>query len=119
MNTYAEYRRHAPQPPVPGLVPAQTPEAAQQFSMHGDPSLGPQQPGATTATGRRIAWVRPTELHAYAEPMIGRGIDLHAELARRSRRTPNTVARSARRAAPLVAGPRPAAPSATREGMGL
>lgn len=116
MNTHAEYRRHLHQPTAE-TPPPPTSETAQHLAIHGDPSIT-REPGATTATGRHIAWVRPTELHTYADGLIGRGIDLHAELARRARRSPRALTRSVKRAAPNLAR-RPATPVAGQEGVQL
>lgn len=107
MNTHAEYRRHhyqRPQPPAPHA----TADDPHHLATHPDPSL----PTVATAApqpqpGRRVAWVRPTELGSFAAPAIGRGIDLHAELIRRARRMPPTATRSVRRLATRTA-PSPA-----------
>ncbi len=118
MNTHAEYRRHLHQPTTEA-PPSSTPETAHHLVIHGDPSITADQPGATTATGRRIAWVRPTELHAYADGLIGRGVDFHAELARRARRSPRALTRSVNRAAPNLGRHGPATPVAGQEGVQL
>jgi hypothetical protein len=118
VNTHAEYRRHLHQPTAEALPPP-TAEIAQHLAIHGDPSITSDQPGATTATGRRIAWVRPTELHSYADGLIGRGVDLHAELARRARRSPRALTRSVKRATPNLGRRGPATPVARQEGMQL
>ena len=116
MNTHAEYRRH-----VHESSPAPEPEAPRAdetsaLAHHADPSLAPT--GPTTPSGKRIAWVRPSELHSYAGAVIGRGIDLQAELARRAQRAPQAITRSARRAAPHITHRGPAT-SATQEGIQL
>jgi hypothetical protein len=112
VNTHAEYRRHGHQPPE---MSAPEPEAeASELARHRDPSL-------TAATGtpaiaqKHVAWVRPTELASYAGPMVGRGIDLHAELVRRARRAPITTARAVRHQAP----PSPSAAANRTEGLQL
>lgn len=93
MNTHAEYRRHIYLPPETTYSPEPTQEI--ELARHADPSLPrTEQPGATS---KRVAWVRPTELPNLAGPLVGRGIDLQAELIRRARRTPKTVTRAARR----------------------
>lgn len=115
MNTHAEYRRHMNQPPSTAPEPT-TAEEASHLARHGDPSVKAFQP--TTLTGRRIAWIRPTELHSHAGDVIGRGLDLQAELSRRAARAPRQVARSARRTAPDLARRGPAA-SASQEGLQL
>jgi len=58
-------------------------------------------------TAKGVAWIRPTELAAYAAPMVGRGIDLQAELIRRARRTPATATRAIQRGIPHPASPTP------------
>ena len=119
MNTHAEYGRHVHQQTAETSPPptAETAGAAQHLAIHGDPSIASDQPGATTATGRRIAWVRPTELHAYADGLIGRGLDLHAELARRTRSGPRALTRSVQRTAPDLGRRGPATPVAGQEGV--
>ena len=111
MNTHTEYRRHGYHPPD-GPAPVPDPEATvSPLARHRAPSLA-----GTTATtpphrSKRIAWVRPTELASFASPVIGRGIDLQAELVRRARRTPVTTTRSVRRTAyPPLHSPEPLAP---------
>ena len=87
MNTHTEYRRHSYRPPEQAPTAQDNEAAVNQLAHHRDPSLASNR--AAPATGRRgIAWVRPTELATYAAPLVGRGIDLQAELIRRARRTP-------------------------------
>jgi hypothetical protein len=115
VNTHAEYRRHTYRPPerpspAEGLEPI-----ANELARHRDPSLGPEQPASEQAQ-KRIAWVRPTELGSYLGPMIGRGIDLQAELVRRARRTPSTTTRTLRHPGPNRSA---AFSNASQEGPGL
>ena len=42
----------------------------------------------------------PTEMASYAGPLVGRGIDLHAELIRRALRAPTTASRAMRHPTP-------------------
>ncbi len=93
MNTHAEYRRHNYRPPEAPTADSASEEAMSQLAHHRDPSL---QSGTTAraAIKKGIAWVRPTELATYAAPLVGRGIDLQAELIRRARRTPVTTTRA-------------------------
>ncbi|GAB3862597.1 hypothetical protein GCM10028801_28380 [Nocardioides maradonensis] len=100
MNTHAEYRRRGYQ--APDLYTLQAEAEANELARHRDPSLsaGGSRP---VVAPKRVAWVRPTELASYAEPMVGRGIDLHAEFVRRARRAPITTTRAMRQ-------PRPATP---------
>ena len=112
MNTHAEYRRHSyrsPEQPASTVDPA-----ASELARHGDPSLQHEQP-ARERTQKRVAWVRPTELGSYVGTMVGRGIDLQAELVRRARRTPTTATRTLRHSAPN----RPTTSAASPEGLGL
>jgi len=67
------------------------------LAIHGDPSQRHATPGLAPS-GKRIAWVRPTELATYAVPLVGRGIDLQAELIRRARRGPAAAVRATRSA---------------------
>lgn len=111
MNTHAEYRRHSYRSPETSYSPEPTQEI-DQLARHADPSLPQtQQPSVTS---KRVAWVRPTELPNLAGPLIGRGIDLEAELIRRARRTPKTVIRAARRHIH-----HPQRPTTREEGIGL
>lgn len=116
MNTHAEYRRHIRQPETTSSPETLGSEDISHLARHGDPSL--TRPEPTTLTGRRIAWVRPTEVHAYAGTAIGRGIDLQAELTRRARRVPLNVTRAARRAVPDLKRHAPTS-SARQEGLQL
>lgn len=122
MNTHTEYRRHGYQPPEPPVP--QPPEAeASELARHRDPSLGAESLWPVIAR-KRVAWVRPTELASYAAPMVGRGIDFHAELVRRARRAPITTTRAIRRPAPTapttpVTPPPPSSTSDRTEGLQL
>jgi len=114
VNTHAEYRRHSYRPPERPTPAEGTEHLASELARHRDPSLRSEQPGREQ-TQKRIAWVRPTELGTYLSPMVGRGIDLQAELVRRARRTPTTTTRTLRHPAPE----RPATPTPRQEGLGL
>lgn len=113
MNTHAEYRRHSYRTSDP---PAARPEegGASELARHHDPSLATSQ-AVPSQSSKRIAWVRPTDLATYVGPMVGRGIDLQAELIRRARRTPVTTTRALRRVAP----PAPPSSAAPQEGLQL
>lgn len=116
MNTHAEYRRHSYRPPATSVPVPHTEAAASALARHRDPSFSADgKPPVSTA--KRIAWVRPTELASYVTPIVGRGVDLHAELIRRARRTPATTTRALQRGTPRSASPAPRA-SGT-EGMSL
>lgn len=86
----------------------------------------------TTTAGRvrGVVWVRPSELMSMAGARIaGRGIDFHAELARRARRpavqavamSRRAISELARRLPPVTAFGRAGHPAAgaTRSGIGL
>lgn len=106
------------------LAPEQNPhqpdpeEAVQALAVHRDPSV----PGAAPANDqnvpgpqRGIAWVRPSELPTMlGAKWAGRGLDLQADLVRRSRRVPITAARTGRRISrSAIARPEPAPPTVT------
>lgn len=112
MNTHAEYRRHSYRPVDPPAQNAEQP--LNELAHQRDPSLTTSSPAAG---GKGIAWVRPTELAAYAGPLVGRGIDLQAELVRRARRTPVTTTRALHPRGPEVAPP--SAPDTRTEGLQL
>ncbi len=115
MNSHAAYRRHAYRAAEP-TAPTHAPQSVtSELAYHRDPSLSPNRP--PTSTAKSLAWVRPTELAAYSTPLVGRGVDLQAELIRRSRRTPSTTARVLQRGIPHSPA---ATPSTTRtEGPSL
>jgi hypothetical protein len=99
VNTHAEYRRHGHRPlEHPTDDPAFEATASQLARQH-DPSLELRR-AASAPTTKGIAWVRPTELATYAAPIVGRGIDLQAELTRRARRAPATSTRALQRSLP-------------------
>lgn len=117
MNTHAEYRRHmhqpAPEPPNGEISQA----VENHLAVGRDPSLNSTSPAVTTATGKRIAWIRPTDLHTFASPIIGRGIDLHAELLQRVRQGPRRAGGAAQRLTPARRSP--ALNSTSQEGISL
>ncbi len=118
MNTHDEYRRHT-QPSASATPEMPSAEEMNHLARHGDPSLAARhQADLVTPSGKRIAWVRPTELHSYAGSAIGRGIDLQAELSRRAACAPRTAARSVSRLAPPLTRRGPAA-STIQEGLQL
>lgn len=115
MNTHAEYRRHSYRPSEQPTAPEDRASASHEPARHRDPSLQSTQP-SQAQTQKRVAWVRPTELGSYLGPMVGRGIDLEAELARRARRTPTTTTtRTLRHPGPG----RSTTPNVSQEGLGL
>jgi hypothetical protein len=114
VNTHAEYRRHSHRPPEQPAVPEGGASGSDELARHRDPSLQSTQP-SQAQTQKRVAWVRPTELGSHLGPMVGRGIDLQAELVRRARRTPTTTTRTVRHPGPE----RSTTPSVSQEGLGL
>ncbi|MBN9155699.1 hypothetical protein [Microbacterium sp.] len=120
-----------------GVRTATTPgEDVSELARHGDPSHAVKATGqkaaekSTVKAGRGVVWVRPSELMGQATArMAGRGIDFHAELARRTRQpatravamTRRAISERARRLPPITAfGRRGQSPSgATRSGIGL
>lgn len=114
MNTHAEYRRHSYRPPEPPVPKTET--VASALARHGDPSLSATEAHALAMAPKGVAWIRPTELASYVTPMVGRGIDLHAELIRRARRTPVTTRRALQRGAH---SPAPAPAANRTEGLSL
>lgn len=118
MNTHAEYRRHAHQTATEPTTTAAPEAIANHLAVGRDPSLASTPSHAlTTATGKHVAWVRPTELHTFASPLIGRGIDLHVELVRRARQGPRQAGRAAQRLSPAHRSP--ALDPASQEGISL
>jgi hypothetical protein len=115
VNTHSEYRRHAYQPPDPSTPQPDT--AASEFARQRDPSLVAASHKSAIAQ-KHVAWVRPTELASYVGPMVGRGIDLHAELVRRARRAPLTATRELRHRAPATP-PTPISATNRTEGLHL
>jgi hypothetical protein len=97
VNTHLAYRRHNHRPSEQPVATTGTAEELNQLALRGDPSLRRPLAAANPDRSKRIAWVRPTELPSFASPVVGRGIDLQAELIRRARRTPATTSRSGRR----------------------
>lgn len=115
MNTHDPYERRISQPTPyvePSSDPPQEPPA---LAVHRDPS---QPQLAPELSGRRIAWVRPSELPTVVmTPVVGRGINLQAELTRRARRSPITATRASRRISrSMIARPERATPT---EGLQL
>jgi len=122
---------HAPRRTDAGEVP--------ELARHGDTSQASRKaPEKTarqaaeeaTAQKRGVVWMRPSELMGHATARVaGRGIDFHAELARRARRpavqavaaSRRAISERARRLPPVTAfGRRGHSPAgATRSGIGL
>jgi hypothetical protein len=115
VNAHAEYRRHLPpsantKPSSPAID-----ALANHLAVRSDPTLV-ISPTTTAAapTGKRITWVRPTELASFATPAIGRGIDLHAHLVRRGRSAPIAATSAVRRSVPGLTSSGVASPTSSR-----
>jgi len=120
VNTDAHYQRPLPghEPEVPSTPPTEA--ELSSLARHGDPSLiRPAEPTPRSAGGRSIAWVRPSELATtVASPVLVRGAEAHATLARQVRRAPASAARTGRRVTrSAIARPPRATP--TQDGLGL
>ena len=97
------------------------------MAVHRDPSRRadfPQSaaPEAEAGGKRTLAWVRPSELPTtLGSPLLRRGVDLEAELARRARRTPAQAAWRVRRRITrnAIGRPDPAAPTMSDQGVRL
>jgi hypothetical protein len=101
-------------------------EAVAALAVHRDPSVPDaarsKDPGNDPKPQRGITWARPSELPTVlGAKWAGRGIDLQADLMRRSRRVPITAARAGRRISrSAIARPEPASPTvAASEELGL
>ena len=117
MNNNEFYQRHddrarpepsSPQPPAHADLDA--------LSVHRDPSVQEMNAGSgPQAVPPGVAWVRPSEMPTLVgSGWVRRGIDLQAELVRRSRRSPVTASRAVRRARrSAIARTEPGAPTAT------
>jgi hypothetical protein len=119
MNSHTEYRRHSVPTPVEATARPDSWPVNSELARHGDPSLTPGPPGSPGPSS--IGWVRPTQLAAYTAPLVGRGIDLQAELSRRTRRAPVIATRAILRSAqhPLPQARPPTRPIPSREGPTL
>ena len=123
MNNNEFYHRRDTRvvPEQPALQP-QSDDAVSTLAVHRDPSVPEVATEAEARTQRGIAWVRPSELPTLVGgKWANRGIDLQAELVRRSRRAPVTAAKAGRRISrTAIARPEPATPTvASAEELGL
>lgn len=87
MNSNETYARRLERR-VCDFDPPDGPEAAAW--AHGDPARNlPSPPAPPPASRRSVTWVRISEVPTVVgSPAVRRGIDLQAELARRTRRAP-------------------------------
>lgn len=118
MNTATPYDRDpGRQVPEPTARP-EAPTQASPFAVHGDPSrlLTALQPTRISKSG--VAWVRPSDLPTMAgSKIIGRGLDLKAELVRRANRPIRSTTPRERITRTAIAQPEP--PSITHRPGGI
>lgn len=91
--------RAARDPERPDIAETRTEGETSALARHGDPSQQKTAAGTEAAKKARpgVEWVRPTELMLSRSGRVaGQGIDLQAELARRSRRVPGQAYRATR-----------------------
>lgn len=88
------------------------------LAVHRDPSQGQAQSGPIQISKSGIAWVRPSDLPTMiGGRVIGRGLDLKAELVRRAKHPIRPHARRARTTRTAIAAPAP--PSITHRPGGI
>ena len=117
MNGESLYRRQEDAVPQRPLTEPVTDQVS-QLAVSGDPSK--PAPSKRALPIRSIAWVRPSDLPTVvAGPVIGRGIDLHAELLRRTRRAPLTASARRRITRTSIAQSQTASPTTYFEGISL
>lgn len=98
MNTHPEYRRYRPaRPTEPSARPNGPATDWAPPPLDSDQSIPVRPTDIASRTGKRIAWIRPTELASFASPAITRGINLQTELSRRLRRSPTALRRAMHR----------------------
>ena len=125
MNTPELYERRLDRT-LPEPEPTSEAEtSADALAVHRDPSV-PAMAGVRQElhpSRPNVAWVRPSEMPTLlGSQLVGRGIDLQTEMARRARRTPGGAASKAARRVTRgsIAQPESATPTVTtREGLGL
>ena len=78
------------------------------LAVHGDPSLRQTESRPTQISKSGIAWVRPSDLPTMiGGRVIGRGLDLKAELVRRAKHPIRPHAPRARTTRTAIAAPEP------------
>lgn len=88
------------------------------LAVHRDPSQGQAQSGPIQISKSGIAWVRPSDLPTMiGSRVIGRGLDLKAELVRRAKHAIRPHAPRARITRTAIAAPEP--PSITHRPGGI
>ncbi|GAC1383960.1 MAG: hypothetical protein NVSMB48_18190 [Marmoricola sp.] len=127
MNQHQAYERRTDRTLDEQNPPETTAPEHSALATHRDPSRAVERAevsrGETAQKGQRnIAWIRPSELPTtLGSPMLRRGIDLEAELARRARQTPAQAAWRVRRRITrnAIGRPEPATPTISDQGMRL
>lgn len=123
MNTEQRYQRGSDRRLNEAPSTVESAQASDVLATHQDPSLPDTRSQPASERSRpTVAWVRPSELaSAVGAPWVRRGIDLQAELTRRARRTPGTVARKAshRISRTAIAKPEPDTTTRSIEGLRL
>lgn len=94
MNQHEIYMRGTDRVLAPGLREPSPPES--ELAVHGDPSARREDDTSPPHPTRSVAWVRPSELATtLTAPAVRRAADLQADTARRARRAPARITRSA------------------------
>ena len=121
MNTDAYYERRTDRTRPELGDPAIAAADASPLAIHGDPSQARTTTGrAAQPWPRSITWVRPSELPTMVgAPWVGRGAELHAEMARRARRAPATATSRVGRRITRTAIGRTQPPASAQEGLSL
>lgn len=119
MNTATPYDRNPgrqlPESSAQLEAPTQVPSP---FAVHRDPSRLLRTMQATRISKSGVAWVRPSDLPTMAgSKIIGRGLDLKAELVRRARRPTRPTTPRERITRTAIAQPEP--PSITHRPGGI
>lgn len=126
MNTPTTYQRRLDRtlPEPEGGFENHPSERVDELAIHRDPSVQEGPPSSEAAvTQSGVTWVRPSEMPTLlGSKVAGRGIDLQAELVRRTRRAPArmTANTSSRFTHGRISRPEPTTPkTVNREGLGL
>ncbi|MGH3974702.1 MAG: hypothetical protein ACRDS9_15430 [Pseudonocardiaceae bacterium] len=119
MNTETPYdrdpSRRIPEPSAPSDAPTND---ASPLAVHGDPSQHQMTVQPTRISKNGVAWVRPSDLPTMVgSKIIGRGLDLKAELVRRANRPTRPKAPRERVTRTAIAQPEP--PSITHRPGGI
>ena len=106
--------------PEPSTAPATPTHATSPFAVHGDPSGRRVEASPTRISKSGVAWVRPSDLPTMVgSKVIGRGLDLKAELVRRANRPTRPKAPKERVTRSSIAQPEPPSITHNQEGFSL